>query len=156
MWWEGEVPLLSIIIGPEVFWPKNIYCTSTDPVATTGTFEWQILLSYVYKIKVEVFGINFLVKIWQNYVLFWHFCGIFDTFFCEVWHRSCYEISESERIFLVCAIWKGALKVGMLDSSNLCATIVGDMYDLETGDLSPDGSNALIFCHKWIDLQGGR
>ena len=43
-------------------------------------------------------------------------------------------------MILVCAIWKGALKVGMLDSSDLCATIVGDMYGLETGDLSPDGS----------------
>ena len=77
---RGEVPLLSIIIGPEVFWPKNIYCTSTDPVATTGTFEWQILLCYVYKIKAEVFGISFFGKNLAKLCVVLAFLRYFDIF----------------------------------------------------------------------------
>ena len=50
-------------------------------------------------------------------------------------------------MILVCAIWKGALKVSMLNSSDLYATIVGDRGDRdrgqETGDLSPDGSKCV-------------
>ena len=74
------------------------------------------------------------------------FVVFFDIFLRGFWHKSCCEISESERMIRMCAIWNGALKVKMSDPCDLAT--YGDRGDRDRESVALMEANALTFCHK--------